>query len=144
MRIAAVDYGTVRVGIALSDELGMIASPYATIQTKSDEERLQKTAEALVKTGAGKVLVGLPKHMNGSEGESAKLARDFAEKLGGFPGMPPVQMVDERLSTLQASKMMRESGRKAKEQKGVIDSAAAVVMLQSYLDASTGMPPSDW
>ena len=138
MRTAAVDYGEKRVGVAISDELGMLARPLATVESASPRQREQQTAQHLKDSGAGLVLVGLPRNMDGSEGPSAAAAREFGEKLRELSGLP-VRFVDERLTTVQASRSLREAGRDARKQKGVIDAASAVVMLQSWLDSQPGL-----
>ncbi len=136
MKIAAVDYGEKRVGIAVSDELGMFAHPLATVESASEKERIKKTLEHLRQAAPELVLVGLPKNMDGSEGPSAIAARSFAAEIEkGFTAR--VKMVDERLSTVQASRMMREAGKNAKRQKGSIDVSSATVILQAHLDAAT-------
>ncbi|MBX7157535.1 MAG: Holliday junction resolvase RuvX [Verrucomicrobiae bacterium] len=135
MKVAAIDYGTRRVGLAISDELGMFAHPLAVVESDDPEKRFQQVSDILEKSQVTDVLIGLPKHMDGSEREEALAVKAFAcklEQLGRFS----VKLRDERLSTVQASRLMREAGRSAKQQKSKIDAAAAVVLLQAYLDSS--------
>lgn len=141
MKVAAVDYGPKRVGLAISDDLGMFAHPAPAVETSGLDKQVAAVAARLEELGAGRVLVGLPRNMDGTEGQSARDARAFAEKLRvAFEG--EVRLVDERLSTVEASRKLRDGGVNAKKQreKGRIDSGAAVVILQSHLDAA---PPSD-
>lgn len=140
MRVAAVDHGQRRVGLAISDDLGMFAHPAGAVEASGLDNQAALVAARLKELGAGRVLVGLPKNMDGSEGPSAQGARAFAEKLRALFG-GEVRLVDERLSTVEASRRMREGGVSSKKQreKGRIDAGAAVVILQGHLDVAS--PP---
>jgi putative Holliday junction resolvase len=135
MRTAAVDYGEKRIGLAVSDELGMLARPLGNVEGPSEAARIAAAAERLRAEGAGRVLLGLPRHMDGREGDAAPKVRAFAEGLRAALGCE-VKFVDERLSTVQASRALREAGQDARRQKKTIDSASAVVILQAWLDAN--------
>jgi putative Holliday junction resolvase len=135
MKIAAIDYGSRRIGLAISDELGMFAHPLAVVEHEDRVQQIKKVLEILEKSQVNQVLMGLPKHMDGSERAEALVVKAFADELKQL-GKFSVTLVDERLSTVQASRLMREAGRKAKQQKDKIDAAAAVILLQSYLDSS--------
>ncbi len=140
MKIAAIDYGLKRVGLAISDDLGMFAHPVPAIEANGINKQAEAVVAKLKELGAERVLVGLPKNMDGTEGSSARDARVFAEKLkAAFAG--DVRLVDERLSTVEASRKLREGGVSAKKQRqgGRIDSGAAVVILQGHLDAAPPM-----
>ncbi len=138
-----LDLGSVRIGVAVSDPSGMLATPVETVQRgKGDLDRIAAIVaeyEALV------VLVGLPRSMSGGEGPAATGAREWAATLAGHLAPTPVCLVDERLSTVSAARDLRSSGKSAKKGRGVIDQAAAVVFLQTALDTerATGTPPGE-
>lgn len=126
-----VDVGTVRVGVAASDPDGLMAFPCDTVAR--DDRAVEKVADIARERAAVMVFVGLPRHMGGGEGESAKDARSFAESLAELIDVP-VRLVDERLSTASASRAMTSAGKSAKRQRNSIDAAAAAVILESALD----------
>lgn len=128
-----VDVGSVRIGVARSDPSGMLATPVETVKRgKGDLERI---AELTAEVEAVEVIVGLPTSLSGREGQAAALACAFAVELAVRLAPTPVRLFDERLTTVAAQQGMRASGRKAKNQRSVIDQAAAVVLLQDALDA---------
>ena len=131
-----VDVGSVRVGLAASDPSGLLASPVETVPrdltaARSDLERIATVARDL---NAVEVVVGLPRHLSGAEGEAAKLARAYAEELVRVLDPVPVRLVDERLTTVESHRRLRESGVAGRSQRGVVDQTAAVLILQSALD----------
>lgn len=126
-----VDWGRRRVGVAVSDELGRMAHPLMTLEPKSLAGLVNSLTGLVRERGAAAVVLGLPKHMNGSEGESAHAVRQLAEKLE-TAGVT-VNLWDERLSSWEAEGRLREGGGFARE-KGRVDRAAAVLLLQSFLD----------
>lgn len=130
-RIMAVDLGSARTGIAVSDELGMLAQPYKTVAGGDASLDAVKIAADEMKPSL--ILVGLPRNMNGTYGPAADVARAFADQLREATGCR-VQLWDERLTTLAAQRVLRESGRKARDQRGVVDQVAAQILLQSWLD----------
>lgn len=135
-----VDVGTVRVGVAACDPAGTIATPVETVaRGAGDLARLSAIAR---ENGAVEVVVGLPLSLSGASGKAAAAARAFAERLAAAVNLP-VRLVDERLSTVDATRTLRESGLGGKRQRAVIDQAAAVIILQSALDAerATGTAP---
>jgi len=133
MRVAAIDLGTVRVGLAISDELGLLAHPRPHLPGGS-RPALLTTLAALVKTESiERFLVGLPRQLDGSEGRPAREARQFAAALAERTGVE-VSLCDEWLSTRQAHQRLQEGGRSARERRERVDSAAAAVLLQSWLD----------
>ena len=132
-RIMAVDLGTVRTGVAVSDELGMLAQPWKTLP--GGEAALEAVVSAVGELKPVRVLVGLPRNMDGSYGPAAEGARAFAELLKSRVPCP-VDLWDERLTTVSAQRALRESGRKARDQRGVVDQVAAQFLLQSWLDRS--------
>jgi putative Holliday junction resolvase len=137
-RVLGIDVGTVRVGVALSDPTGTIASPLETLKRSKDGSDLDHLAALVVEHEVTEVVVGDPRHLSGASGASAKDADAYASELAGRTGDVPVLLVDERLSTVTATSHLRESGRSSREQRSVIDQAAAVVILQSFLDARRG------
>lgn len=133
MRAAAVDFGTVRVGLAVGDELGLLAHPRPYLDGR-DPARVVRELVALAQEEHIDVfLVGLPKTLDGREGPSARRARRFARLLAAS-APARVVLVDERLSTREASQRLTEQGLDARAQRARVDSAAAAVMLQSWLD----------
>jgi putative Holliday junction resolvase len=132
-RILALDWGTVRVGAALSDVLGTFASPYETFPAKPQIELVRRIRETVEKEEVERIIIGLPLNMDGSEGASTVGARKFAELIRGEVEIP-VEMVDERLSSFDAERRLREIGRKPSRDKGRVDRVAAALLLQEYLD----------
>jgi putative pre-16S rRNA nuclease len=133
-RRLGVDVGTVRVGVALSDATGTLASPLETLRRAKDQSDLDHLAGLVVTHEVVEVVVGLPKHLSGASGASARDARAYAASLASRIGDVPVHLVDERLSTVTAASHLRAGGISARRQRPVIDQAAAVVILQSHLD----------
>ncbi len=132
-RVLALDWGRVRVGVALSDLMGMFAAPYDTFAAKPRAELLRRISKVIEEEEVNTVAVGLPMNMDGSEGESAKQARILAgevEELG-----VKVVMIDERLSSFEAERKLREIGIQPSRDKGRVDRAAAAIMLQEFLDS---------
>jgi putative Holliday junction resolvase len=130
-RILGVDFGRARIGIAVSDELGMLAHPVKTIPASRDAAK--QIGEIVREKNAERVVVGLPRHMNGSVGESAGEALAFAEELRK---LLPCEVVtwDERLTTMAANRALRDTGRKTRDSRNVVDQVAAQMILQGYLD----------
>lgn len=138
-RILGLDFGRARIGVAVSDELGFLAHPVETIPAGNGAAR--RVAEIVAEKNAERVVVGLPRHMNGSVGESAAEALAFAKELRA---LLPCEVVtwDERLSTTAANRALRDSGRKTRRSRQLVDQVAAQMILQSYLDSlSTHQPP---
>jgi putative Holliday junction resolvase len=131
-RILGIDLGRARIGVAVSDELGMLAHPVETIPAKGDAAR--RIAEIVREKDAERVVIGLPRHMNGSVGIGASEALAFAEKLRAFVGCEVITW-DERMTTMAANRALRESGQKTRNSRGVVDQVAAQMILQGYLDA---------
>jgi putative Holliday junction resolvase len=139
-RILGIDLGRARIGVAVSDELGMLAHPVETIP--ADNQATRRIAEIVRDKDAERVIVGLPRHMNGSVGIGATEALAFAQKL---KTLLPCEVLtwDERLTTTAANRALRESGRKTRDSRGVVDQVAAQMILQSYLDSLPGTGLSD-
>ena len=130
-RTMAVDLGSARTGVAVSDELGMLAQPWKTLP--GGDASLDAVVAAFVELKPGRILVGLPRNIDGTYGPAAEAARAFAENLRARVTCP-VDLWDERLTTVAAQRSLRESGRKARDQRGVVDQVAAQILLQSWLD----------
>lgn len=132
-RILGVDFGDTRTGLALSDPSRLLASGLETLSPGG----MEKTAEAVAKVAkerdAAAVVVGLPKNMDGTEGFRAVRCREFAEKLSVLTGLP-VAMLDERLTTVSASRYLNETNTRGTARKGVIDTLSAQIILQNALD----------
>lgn len=142
MRVLAIDLGSVRVGIAVSDELGLMAHPRPHLAGGDAKRLLGELGKLAAEEGVGRFLLGLPRHLNGSEGRGARDARRFAAALERATGLP-VTLVDEWLSTREAHARLREGGHKQREARSRVDSAAAAVMLQSWLDARAAREGGD-
>lgn len=137
MRILGLDYGTKTVGVALSDETELIAQPYETIERKHATKLRQTFArieEIIVKENVGKIVLGYPKNMNNTEGERAEATKLFQSDLERRTGLSVVLM-DERLSTVSANRILEETGVVLSARKTYIDKMAAAIILQNYLDA---------
>src|SRR5262245_41918780 len=133
-RIMGIDYGQARIGVAVSDELQMLAHPVETIVRAKVNDPVARLAVLVAEKDVEVVVVGLPRHMNGSVGASATEARDFAEKLRAGVKCKVVTW-DERLSTVAAQRALRESGKSVRESRAYLDQVAAQILLQSYLDS---------
>lgn len=141
-----VDVGSVRVGVAASDPAGVLASPVTTL--RRDNRRgsdLQALAALVGERAAIEVLVGLPRTLAGRSGRAVDAARAYAAALAGRVAPVPVRLVDERFTTVTATRQLRESGVRGPAARAVVDAAAAVVLLQASLDEerSTGQPPGE-
>jgi putative holliday junction resolvase len=133
-RVMGVDVGTVRVGVALSDATGTLASPLETVQRAKDGSDLERLAALVVEHEVTEIVVGEPRHLSGASGASARDADAYSQALADRVADVPVHLIDERLSTVTAASHLRDSGIDSRKQRPVIDQAAAVVILQSFLD----------
>ena len=136
MRIIGLDYGTKTVGVAISDEAGIIAQPYVTIERKRADKLRQTYAqiESIISEYNCEIIVlGLPKNMNNTEGERAEATREFAKDLERRTGLTVV-FEDERLTTVEADRILEETDVAHSRRKAYIDKMAAAIILQSYLD----------
>jgi putative Holliday junction resolvase len=136
MRVLAIDYGSQRIGLALSDPTGTLARPLPFLPAKADAKLAREIVSLATKEQVGRILLGLPRHMSGELGEAAAKVQAFAAILRQATQIP-LQLVDERLTTVQASRQLHEAGRDARAQKGRIDSESAAVLLQGYLDSQS-------
>lgn len=133
-RILGIDYGERRVGLALSDETATIGSALEQLEVTSDDDALDKIAAAIAGRGVGKIIIGLPRNMDGSYGPQARKVLAFVEQLRVKISIP-VETWDERLTTVAAERAMLEGDLSRKKRKGRRDQIAAQILLQSYLDA---------
>jgi len=133
MIIMSVDLGKARTGIAVCDKTEMLAFPYRVINETYIEKLLDKVADCAQETKAELLVVGLPKNMDGTEGESAENARVFAQRLKEKTGLP-VEMKDERGTTITAHNYLNITDTRGKKRKAVVDAVAATIILQDYLD----------
>ena len=135
MRILGIDHGDARIGLALSDELGMLAHPLETLDGREKFKAIaRKIAELIAAKRIERIVIGLPRNMNGTYGPAADKIREFVEKLKPLIAIPIV-LWDERMTTQQAQRNLHEAGRTVKNSRQIIDQAAAVIILQSYLDS---------
>ncbi len=134
MIIMSVDLGKARTGIAVCDKTEFLASPYTVIFEKAPSKLLEKVAKAVCETKAELIVVGLPKNMDGTEGESAQNARVFARQITELTGVQTV-MQDERGTTVTAHSFLNATNTRGKKRKNVVDEVAATIILQNYLDS---------
>jgi putative Holliday junction resolvase len=132
-RILSLDFGEKRIGVAVSDALNIIAQSVGTIERKGIKNDLKKIKDLVREHDAGRLIVGLPLNMNGTEGKSANRAVDFVNELKKEIDIR-VEMVDERLTTAQGERIFLEADLSRKKRKKNIDKIAAQLILQNYLD----------
>lgn len=133
-RILGLDYGEKRLGFALSDPTEMLATPLRVVTCRSEQEALIETIRVCKKTGAERLVVGMPINMNGTRGPAAQNVDQFIAKLSKILAIP-IETWDERLSTKSAIDVLIEGGASRKRRKEVVDKLAAQIFLQNYLDA---------
>jgi putative pre-16S rRNA nuclease len=131
-RILAVDWGERRIGLAVSDELGVLATGLPTLEIRGEAEAVARVADTLRDVEAGSIVVGLPLTLSGERGVAAIAAERFAAALREATGVP-VSLHDERLTSVLSARRMRERGEKARGRKGRVDQGAAVVLLEGWL-----------
>lgn len=135
-RRLGVDVGEVRVGVALSDPSGLLASPLVTLdRDRRGRADVDALAALVAEHEVVEVVVGLPRTLAGRHGPAAQSAQHYAEELATGLGDVPVRLVDERLTTVTAGRVLRERGVRGKRQRAVVDQAAAVEILQGWLDS---------
>lgn len=142
----ALDWGRARIGVAACDQAGTLAYPVETIAPAGHHRAvMSRLRELVAEYEPVGLILGLPRHLKGVEGESARLVRDRATRLARrFPDLE-VRLVDERMTTVEASRALRAAGRDSRAQRSVIDQAAAVAILSHVLDAerNTGRTPGE-
>jgi putative pre-16S rRNA nuclease len=132
-RILALDLGKRRIGLAVSDALGITAQGLPTLERTRIREDLDRLARLAREHQASLVLIGLPLHMSGDEGRQAERAREFGERLAGHTGLP-VQYWDERWTTVEAQRVLRSSGMGLEKRAKSVDRLSAVLLLESFLE----------
>jgi len=132
MRVLGIDYGEKRIGIALSDESGRIAYPLETVE--GGEGALEEIERIAVQEAVGRMIIGLPRNMDGSLGPKAREVLRFVELLRGRFQIP-LETWDERLSTVEAERYLKEAGLSRRQIRDRVDRVAAQIFLQSYLDS---------
>lgn len=132
MRVLAVDYGDARTGIAMSDLLCSIVGSTSVIHSRNQDRTLEEILRIVQENGVGEIVVGLPKNMNGTEGERAELCWAFAQRLREQTGLP-VQMWDERRTTVEAHNILSQHNYHGKKRKNTVDAVAASLILEGYL-----------
>ncbi|WP_370619551.1 Holliday junction resolvase RuvX [Mumia sp. Pv 4-285] len=138
-----VDVGDVRIGVSASDPSGILATPVETVA--AGDTSIRDILDIANDRQAIEIVVGLPRSLSGDMGPAARKVRAYAEELAARSAPTPVRLVDERMSTVTAQQSLRQAGRKAKQQRSVVDQAAAVVILQTALDTerTSGRVPGE-
>jgi putative Holliday junction resolvase len=137
MRIMAIDYGEARTGVAVSDALGMLAGYTTVIQSWNREKVVEELVRLAGEHQAGELVLGYPKNMNNTLGEKAQTCAALAEELRERTGLPVV-LWDERLTTVDAHRILHANGRKTKKHRQNVDAVAATLILEGYLARKNG------
>ena len=132
MRIMAIDYGDRRIGLAVSDERAILVGDAWTMNEWKPERAVKRIAEEAAARNVGRLVLGLPKNMDGTEGPRAALSRELAEQLRETTGLEVV-LWDERRSSIEALAILHAKGRKDKDHRKTVDAVAASLMLEGYL-----------
>lgn len=139
MRIMGLDFGSKTVGVAISDELGLTAQGKEIVRRERESKPRQtcsRIEELIVEYSVERIVMGLPKNMDGSEGERVEKTKEFKEMLERRTGLEVI-LWDERLTTVAADRYMSEAGIRGEKRKAIVDEIAAVFILQGYLDSIT-------
>ncbi|MGD0765723.1 MAG: Holliday junction resolvase RuvX [Dehalococcoidia bacterium] len=139
MRLLGLDVGDARIGVAISDPNGQVAIPLTTLQRRSTETDLAAIAALAGKEEVEALVVGFPLSLNGAVGRQAQRVQDFAHRLQAAVPVP-VELWDERFSSVQADELLRRGGPGSRKRRGDQDSLAAAIILQGYLDSKQEMP----
>lgn len=132
MRIIAIDYGDARTGVAISDPTGLLAGQAMVLSSKNQQTLLQELCKLAADTQATEFVLGYPRNMNGSIGPRAEKSEAFGEKLRAATGLP-VTLWDERRTTVDAHRILSETGNRGKKRKEKVDAVAATLILEGYL-----------
>lgn len=134
-----IDVGSVRVGLAVCDPDGVVATPVATLRRDPGADSdVHQVAAQVLERGAVEVVVGLPRGLDGNEGKAAQAARDWASRLHDLDPDLPIRLVDERMTTVESHRMMRDAQISTRQSRSFIDQQAAVMILQAALDIERG------
>ena len=136
MRIMGIDYGDSRVGIALSDALGITAQGLKTLPNKVYQKLLESIRDIAMENDVNKIVIGLPKNMNGSFGPRTEVTQRFAEDIENLVAGVEIVFQDERLTTVEAATFLNATNTRGKSRKNIIDTVSAEIILQSYLDSN--------
>jgi putative Holliday junction resolvase len=139
MRMMGLDVGDKRIGVAICDPLEILASAFATIERSGNENEFEEILSIVKDHQIERIIVGLPRLIDGSLGAQAEKTQFFADELAQHVGIP-IEMFDERHSTDMAEQLLRDAGRNRQQIKEKKDAAAAALILQWYLDEKSGMP----
>lgn len=139
LRVLGLDVGARRIGMALSDPEGILASPAGFLDRTTEEEDLRRVLEAASQHGVGRIVVGIPVSLSGRRGPQARAVDRFRRSLAGAFDLPVVSW-DERLSTQHAERRLKEAGVEPSLERGRTDAAAAAIILQGYLDSLRNRP----
>jgi len=137
-RVLGIDHGDARIGLAISDELGMLAHPLETIRTAETADPAGRIAQIVERDKIGVIVLGMPRNMNGTYGPAAEKVRAFGEQLRAKVTCE-IKLWDERLTSVAAQKSLHAGGKNVKKSRGVIDQVAAQLILQGYLDSQAMM-----
>lgn len=133
MTVMAIDYGDAHTGVAISDPTGFLTGTATTIHSRKDEVVLEELARLVQQHKVEQLVMGFPRNMDGTEGPRAQLYRDFAARVAESTGLTPV-LWDERRTTVDAHRILFDSGKNAKKRKQTVDAVAASLILEGYLD----------
>jgi putative Holliday junction resolvase len=133
-RILGIDFGERRIGLALSDPLGIIAQPFLTFDTRKDGDIFKKIEELIEEKGIEEIVLGMPKNMDGTIGEKGKAVQEFSQMLSTRVQIPLI-FRDERLSSVESLRVLRDAGAKLHKYKKSVDKLSAALILQGYLDS---------
>lgn len=142
MRTLGLDMGSKRIGLAISDESGTFAFPSGKLDRVGRKRDLETLARLIEEREIGRVVIGIPLHMDGRPGKGADAAKSFAQDLATLTGLP-VDTLDERLTTVEAERVLTATGRRAKQQRAVVDSVAASIILSTYLELQHNIAKRD-
>ena len=134
MRILGIDYGEARTGLAVSDDNEMVATIIGTVHERDKERLADHIVTVCNNERIEKIVMGLPKNMDGTEGFRAEYTRKFAARLAELLPRLPIEFYDERMTTMAASRFMMEGNTKGKKKKASIDALSAQIILQDYLE----------
>lgn len=136
MRILGIDYGDARVGVAVSDPMGFTAQGVKTLANKVFDKMMVSLKEIIDEYKPEKIVVGLPKNMDGSIGFRGEITKEFCEKLKEITPGTEIILFDERLTTMTADRYLSATNTRGKDRKKVVDTVAACIILQDYLDSN--------
>ena len=142
IKALGIDYGTARIGVSVSDDIGMLAHPLETVPAADLEGAADRISEIVREREIRDLVIGLPLRVSGEEGAAVEGVRRFVKILEGkVPEGVTFHEVDERYTTVVAMEKLHQAGRTAKDSKGIIDQAAAIEILQQWLDSRAEIPP---